>query len=261
MGHIIRLNTVFSNKNLPSIVDRDVSAIEATILAHPNLQGFWDFGDKSTLTITSNKITKVADKSRNNNPLIATSDVSPSLDNLTLKGVSSAYFAGGQYLVSEQPVYKSVWKELSMAVFALKPNAKTTPAQLMLASRKTVSSYGLYFDDNNIALNAGRARIKTQNSLAGQPLNVIASTVYDTNASYLRTPYQYNFGVRENLRAEDDYLYIGRWWDGADEATVGRWQGYVGHVIMFDKNLENDPIFMDLLLEYGRRKYGTPLWA
>lgn len=260
MGQIIRLNTVFSNRNLPAIVDRDVSALEATILKHPNLQGFWDFGDKSTLTLSSNKITKILDKSANANPLIAISDVAPTLDNLTLKGISSGYFAGSQYLVSENTAYKSTWAEMTMVVFALKPEATSSPAATILASRKTTSSYALYMDNGSVSLNAGRAKFLVD-TVVGKPLNIIASTVFETNESILRTPENLATGVRANLKAEDDYLYLGRWYDGADESHAAPWKGYIGHIMMFDKNLEKDPIFMDLLFEYARRKYATPLWG
>lgn len=259
MGHITRLNTVFANKNLPAIVDRDITAIESTILKYPNLQGFWDFGDTKSLTLSGNRITRVADKSKNNNPIIAVENTAPTSDALTLKGVQSGYFDGNKFMSSENIVFRSTWAETTMVVFAQKPIKTESPANTILTSRKKISSYAVYTDNSSIACNAGRARV-VKNNIVGKPLNIIASTVFATNESHLRTPNDYSTSVVPNLTADNDHLYIGRWSDGADEAISRKWHGYVGHVMVFDKNLEKDPIFMDLLFEYARRKYGTPSW-
>ncbi|MCL7711497.1 hypothetical protein LQU74_02945 [Actinobacillus pleuropneumoniae] len=260
MGHIIRLNTVFSNKNLPAIVDRDTESLESIILNHPNLQGFWDFSDLRTLTLVGSSITKVTDKSKNKISLVAPADTAPELDSLTLKNMASGYFNGNKFMTSEDIVFKNNWKENTIVIFAQKPIVTQNPEITILVSRKKTSSYVVYVDNRSIALNAGRARIIGDNVITGKPLNIIASTVFETNESHLRTPNAYNANARPALTAADDHVFVGRWWDDYDAKTASNWNGYIGHVMIFDKNLEKEPIFMDLLLEYSRRKYGTPLW-
>ena len=259
MGQVIVLNTSFTNPNLPALIDRDVTALEAEILKHPNLMGFWDFSDVTKITKNSDGvITKVADKSAKNRALTASAENGPTYDALTVGNMPTAYFNGSKFLTSETTIFKSDWNNMSIVVFALKPEA-TNPANTMLTSYKGSTSYSLYTANNAISLNAGRARL-VKEPIVGMPLNIIASTDFNTDTSWLRTPYMTNSATKADLKATEDYLYVGRWSDGGDETSAGRWNGYIGHVMVFNQNLEMDPIFMDLLLEYGRRKYGTPLW-
>lgn len=260
MGQIVRLNTVFGNKNLPVIIDRDISAIEAEIRALPGLRAFWDMSDSSVRTVSNGKITKILDKSKTGNHLIAEAATAPVLDNSILGGASSAYFDGSAGMVSEGNLAERAWDKLTFVIFAMKSEV-TTPINTVLIVGKTNATVSVYSNNNNIGINSANLFLTTGGGLIGKPLSIIASTLFSENRSAIRMEERHvssaNLAPR-TLKAEP--IYVGKWSDGADPNNAINWKGYIGHVMVFEDFLEENQYASDLLLEYSRRKYNTPAW-
>ena len=260
MGQIVRLNTVFGNKNLPVIIDRDISALEAEILALPGLRGFWDMSDAAARTVSGGKITKIIDKSSAGNHLIAESLTAPVVDDSVLGGISSAYFDGAAGMFSEGDFFNADWDKVTFVIFAVKSEV-TNPANTILVAGKTNALVTVYTNNANIGINSANLFLNMSGSLVGKPLSMIASSNLTENRSVIRTEdavaQQSNLTPRK-LKTEP--IYIGRWSDAADPEKAGGWKGYIGHVMVFNGFIEDSPYTTDLLLEYARRKYNTPSW-
>lgn len=260
MGQIIRLNTNFGNRKLPVIFDRDVSALEAEILALPGLRGFWDMTDGASRTVSGGKITKILDKSASGNHLIAESTTAPIVDESILGGVSSAYFDGAAGMYSVGDVFNAAWKNITVVVFALKSEI-TNPGNTILVAGKTNATVAVYASNTSIGINSANLFLNSDGSLPGKPISIVESTNLAEHRSAIRsdeTIIQRAALTPRSLRTEP--IYIGKWSDGADPEKAGGWKGYIGHVMVFEGYLEDNPHISDLLLEYARRKYNTPNW-
>lgn len=257
MGNITRLNTVFSNNKLPALIDRDVSAIEAEILKHKNLQGFWDFSDKSTMMMSGTSITRVSDKSTKGRNLTTSLATAPTLDNFVLGNMPSAFFDGSKHFETTENVFQANWKNMTIVAFAMKHKA-TRPANTILVSPKTSPNIGIY--TNNVSLSSSGVISLNLGTLVGKPLNIINTSDFALEKTVIRTPNEVNQAVHANRDCVDSPLYVGKWADSGNPNTAISWNGYIGHVMIFDTDLELDPIFMNTLFEYARRKYGTPSW-
>lgn len=258
MGNITRLNTVFSNNKLPALIDRDVSAIEAEILKHKNLQGFWDFSDKSTMMMSGTSITRVSDKSTKGRNLTTSLATAPTLDNFVLGNMPSAFFDGSKHFETSENVFQASWKNMTIVVFAMKYKA-TTPGNTILVSTKTYPKIGVYAQNSGIVSNGGVSPLVI-NNLIGKPLNIINTSDFTLEKTTIRTPNAVSQTVHANRDCVDSPLYVGKWADSGNPSVAINWNGYIGHVMIFDTDLELDPIFMNTLFEYARRKYGTPSW-
>lgn len=258
MGNITRLNTVFSNNKLPALIDRDVSAIEAEILKHKNLQGFWDFSDKSTMMISGTSITRVSDKSSKGRNLTASLAKAPTLDNFVLGNMPSAFFDGSTHFETSENVFQANWKNMTLVVFAVK-HTTTIPQNTILISPKTTPHIGVYAQNHALAANSSSVQMIV-NNLIGKPLSIISSSDFTLEKSTIRTPTSAKQTTHSNRDSVDSPLYIGKWADSGSSSSATNWHGYIGHIMIFDTDLELDPIFMNTLFEYARRKYGTPSW-
>lgn len=257
MGNITRLNTVFSNSKLPALIDRDVAAIEAEILKHKNLQGFWDFSDKSTMLMSGTSITRVSDKSTKARNLTAALATAPKIDNFALGNMPSAFFDGSSHFETEDNLFQASWKNMTIVVFAMK-HKTTTPSNTILVSPKTSPHIGVY--TNNTGLSSSGVIGLSLGNLIGKPLNIINVSDFSLEKTTLRTPNAVNQTTHANRDCVDSPLYVGKWADSGNPNTAINWNGYIGHVMIFDADLELDPIFTNTLFEYARRKYGTPSW-
>ena len=152
MGQLVRLNTVFGNKKLPVIIDRDISALESEILSLPNLRGFWDMSDTASRTVSGGKITKILDKSAAKH-LVATQSSAPIVDDSVLGGLSSAYFDGSVGMASEGNVFNAAWDKVTFVVFAVKSEI-TNPINTVLVAGKTNTTVTIYTNNSNIGINS-----------------------------------------------------------------------------------------------------------
>lgn len=260
MGQLVRLNTVFGNKRLPVIIDRDISALESEILSLPNLRGFWDMSDTASRTVSGGKITKILDKSAAANHLVADHSSAPVVDGSVLGGLSSAYFDGSVGMVSEGNVFNAAWDKVTFVVFAVKSEI-TNPINTVLVAGKTNATVTLYTNNSNIGINSANLFLNGGVNLPGKPISVIASTNLTENRSAIRSEesvvQQSNLAPR-TLKTEP--IYIGRWPENADQEKAIGWKGYIGHVMVFNGYIEDSHYISDLLLEYARRKYNTSAW-
>lgn len=257
MGQIIRLNTVFANKNLPVIMSRDTAELEAEILRLPTLRAFWDFSDVSTHTLNSTKITKVLDKTTNANHLIADSGTEPMLDNNALNGVPSALMNGVAFMKSERTFPVSSWKGITMVAFAMK-STTTTPTNSMLMSGQVNNHLTLYVRNSDIAINTATVNLAPKNGVIGKALPIIASSDFGRKTSTIRIDGESKTEININELAKsmaNQSMYVGRWADGASESIAGKFQGYVGCIMVFEGHLDGNHLACDLIFEYFRRKY------
>lgn len=256
MGQIIRLNTVFTNKKLPVFLDRDVSMLEAELKAHPNLQAFWDFSDVASLKLTGDKIVQVTDKSAFGRHLVADAGVAPTLNQYVLGGVPSAFFDGTAAMQSVDSVLNARWSKLTYVIFLTKTETTTTNTIAMVGNTNAYVS--VYLSNAEIAANSGALRLKQP--VIGTPLDIITSYDFKTARSTIITPEGKATEQGAKRTLTDNKLYLGKWSDGANPDRGQNFKGYVGHVMVFNDYLGDDPLMIDLLQEYARRKYGTPMW-
>lgn len=259
MGQLVRLNTVFGNKKLPVIIDRDISALEAEIRALPGLRAFWDMSDPAVRNVSVGRIVKITDKSALGNHLTATPEQAPLLDNSILGGVSSAYFDGSKGMVSDADAFKASMNNMTIVVFAMKSEA-TTPASSILIAGQTNAYVTVYTSNAHIAINSANLNLAKGN-LIGKPLSLIASTDFSANRSTIRDDKGFNSGANLTPRKlKDEPALVGKWPASANPDNASGWKGYVGHVMVFDGYIADNQYTSNLLLEYARRKYNTPAW-
>lgn len=256
MGQIIRLNTVFTNKKLPVFLDRDVSMLEAELKAHPNLQAFWDFSDVGALKLTGDKIVQVADKSVFGRHLTADVGVAPTFNQYVLGGVPSAFFDGATAMQSIDNVLNARWSKLTYVIFLTKTETTTTNTIAIVGNTNAYVS--VYISNSDIAANSGAVRIKQP--VIGTPLDIITSYDFKSARSAIITPEGKATEQGTKRTLTDNKLYLGKWSDGANPDRGQNFKGYVGHVMVFNDYIADDPLMIDLLQEYARRKYGTPIW-
>ncbi|KGQ48628.1 hypothetical protein JL12_08705 [Gallibacterium anatis 10672-6] len=256
MGQIIRLNTVFTNKKLPTFLDRDVSMLEAELRAHPNLQAFWDFSDLDALKLSGEKIVQVTDKSTFARHLQTDAGVAPSINRTLLGGIPSAHFDGASAMESVDNVLNARWNKLTYVAFLIKTEVTTTNTIAMVGNTNAYVS--LYISNSDIAANSGALRLKQP--VIGTPLDIITSYDFKEAKSGIITPEGSSFEQGAKRTLTDNKLYVGKWSDGANPDHGQNFKGYIGHLMVFNDYIANDPLMTDILQEYSRRKYGTPMW-
>ena len=116
----------------------------------------------------------------------------------------------------------------------------------------------LYISNSDIAANSGALRLKQP--VIGTPLDIITSYDFKEAKSGIITPEGSSFEQGAKRTLTDNKLYVGKWSDGANPDHGQNFKGYIGHLMVFNDYIANDPLMTDILQEYSRRKYGTPMW-
>lgn len=245
LGKIIRVGGVFKANGLPKLEDHDTSDLMNAILSNDAVAAFYDFTDESTIEFDGDKVVKIKDKKSGQQFKQIDLALAPKYNRSIFNGVGGLYFDGTSEMSAENFYNGSESGAVSLFVF---PTAlPSPPPNAMILSMKSAASYAIYHNLARFVAFNGKVAGDTT-SLLGH--NHIVTAWSNGGISMMVNNKIGSSGVQQAPGIQS--VYIGRW---NDTSAPNYFKGYLGHVILFSKDMIKDEYLNQLIAEYCKRRY------
>ena len=248
MGSIIRLNTVFNNTKLKVLQDYNTDEIKSQLLSLPTLRAFYDATDVSTMTMSSNIVTKLKDQSANQLHFVQSNTANaPTYDAQAFGHTGGLVFGGNHWLTATN--FFAGKQVGSIVVFA---KGLTSELSIMLSSESHVS-IALFTRNGLVGGLNGGAIVKAIDAHI-KPTNYVLAYNTTENKAQIILPYDCTTTSANNgnTTINTSNALLGRWALNKENA---KYIGNIGHVMTFDEDLSKNQAVLALVQEYAKRKH------
>lgn len=252
MGKITRIDTEFTNSSLPILIDYDTGSLEQEILGVASLRGFIDATDDKYINYDGGKVASIVDRTGNGLTFTQSNTaLMPEIVKSVINDVQALYLDGSKYL--ESVGFFSDEKKQSVVAFLL-PSGVGESSSIFLSDLNNLNKN---FYLNNSQLRAFGGSVTLDESAANSKLiNYICAFDTNKNKATLLNGENKSVGSMGGVIMASSNAYLGKW----AQQTTNAYQGYVGHIMIFDEDISENKYILNLLNEYARRRYRTPFW-
>lgn len=243
LGKIIRVGGVFKASGLPKLEDHDTSDLMNAILSNDAVAAFYDFTDESTIEFNGDKVIKVEDKKSGQQLKQVDLALAPKYNRSIFNGAGGLYFDGESSMSAD--VFYTGASDGAVSIFAF-PAALPAKYAFFIGDHSS-GGYSIYHDMvdfvafNGVSRNVDGAILKHNHIVNSWSSKNILMTVNGKSRAPGSSPFPASIGAN-----------IGRWSNTRDPHYF---KGYLGHVILINKDIINDEYLNQLISEYCKRRY------